>query len=1024
VTGFTLATLASAEIIASVATRVSSPEFVGRAAELGRLEAALHRVEGGSAAAVFVGGESGIGKTRLLRELERVAVDRGARVLRGDCLAFGADGLPYAPIAAALRGLARDLEPSAFEELVGPAGGDLARLLPELSVSRSHNELASGVTGAGDAIAQARLFGLLRGLLDRLAAEAPVVFAVEDIHWADRSTLEFLSSLLRGLRDDRLLLVCTYRSDELHRQHPLRPFLAEEERREIVERVEVRGFSQAELAEQVAGILGSAAEPGLVARLHARSEGNAFFAEELLAASDAAAGPLPSNLRDVLNLRLEALPDDARIVLRVAAAAGRRSGHRLLATVAALPEPALVEALRTALAQHVLVQDADGYAFRHALLQEAAYADLLPGERTALHLALAEALRDDPTLAAGAAAAELALHWRAAHRMPEALAACVRAGLEAEQVFAFVEAAQHFERALEIWDLVDDATERSELDLAAVVAHAAHNMDIAGEHHRAVTLGRMARELADEAGDVVASALARERLGRYLWLAGDSDGALGAYRDAVRVLPPDPPTPALARVLAAEAQILMLRAPGEEPRAACERAIEVARAVGERAAEGHATNSLGVIKMGAGDFEGSERALRSAMRIAEEVADLDGMWRAYTNLSECLDEQGRVDEAAALALEGADKVDRLGMRSYAQFLQGEACWRLTRLGRLDETGAIVERVLAEGPKGVAAVVLYDNAAHLAMRRGRLDEAMEHFEQARELLGGTSDSMWIGNQSAGRAETALWAGDAERAWQLATGALDFVPKDQYAHYTSRLHATALRAAADRAQRALALGDEQAAAQAQRDARTIFESLRVLLAPERWHDGAPGPEPAAFDALSVAELARADGDPDPGAWAAAAERFAALKEPFERGYARWRQAEALIMAGGDRAGAAEALGEAAELAAGLDAPLLTAEVESLARRARVSLDSAPQGAPESSAIDRLGLTDREHTVLTLVAEGHTNREIGETLFISEKTASVHVSRILAKLGVRSRVEAATAAHRLGLTAASAPGDGGRG
>jgi DNA-binding CsgD family transcriptional regulator/tetratricopeptide (TPR) repeat protein len=1007
-----------------VPTRVSSPEFVGRTTELERLGGALDRAADGTAAAVFVGGESGIGKTRLLRELERLAVDRGARVLRGDCLAFGADGLPYAPIAAALRGLARDLPPTAFEQLVGAGGGDLARLLPELSVSRAPDEPTHGVSGAGDAIAQARLFGLLRGLLDRLAAEAPVLFAIEDIHWADRSTLEFLSSLLRGLRDERLLLVCTYRSDELHRQHPLRPFLAEEERRHVVERLDVAPFSQAELAEQVAGILGSAAEPGMVARLHTRCEGNAFFAEELLAASDAAAGPLPSSLRDVLNLRLEALPDGARGVLRVAAAAGRRSGHRLLATVADLPEPALVEGLRQALAQHVLVQDDDGYAFRHALLQEAAYADLLPGERTALHLALAEALRDDPTLAAGTAAGELALHWRAAHRMPEALAAYVRAGLEAEQVFAFVEAAQHFERALEIWDLVEDAAERSELPLLEVVAHAAHDMDIAGEHHRAVTLGRMALELADRAGDVVASALARDRLGRYLWLAGDSDGALAAYRDAVRVLPPEPPTAELARVLAAEAQILMLRAPGAEPRAACERAIEVARAVGARAVEGHALNSLGVTKFGVGDFAGGEQALRDAMAIAEEVADLDGTWRAYTNLSECLDEQGRLDDAAALALEGAGKAERLGMRSNAQFLQGEACWRLTRLGRLDETAAIVERLLAEGPKGVAAVVLHDNAAHLAMRRGRLDEAVEHFELARELLGGTSDSMWIGNQSAGRAETALWDGDPDRAWQLATGALDFVPKDQYAHYTTRLHATALRAAADRAQHAIALTDEQAAGEARRDARAIFESLRALLAPERWHDGAPGPEPAAFDALGVAELARADGDPDPGAWAAAAERFAALEEPFERGYARWRQAEALIMAGGDRAAATVALREAAEVASTLRAPRLAAEVDGLAKRARVPLEAAPGDPATAEGIDRLGLTDRELTVLELVAEGHTNREIGETLFISEKTASVHVSRILGKLGVRSRVEAATAAHRLGLTAASAPGNGGRG
>jgi DNA-binding CsgD family transcriptional regulator/tetratricopeptide (TPR) repeat protein len=608
--------------------------------------------------------------------------------------------------------------------------------------------------------------------------------------------------------------------------------------------------------------------------------------------------------------------------------------------------------------------------------------------------------------------------------MPEALAAYVRAGLEAEQVFAFAEAGQHFERALEIWELVEDAGERSELDLPAVAAHAAQGMLVAGEHHRAVTLGRMAIELADGAGDVVASALARERLGRYLWLEGDSDGALAAYSDAVRVLPTDPPTPALARVLAAEAQIRVLRAPGEEARVACERAIAIARTVGARALEGHALNSLGIARFGGGDWAGAERVLREAKRIAEEVSDYDGIWRAYVNLSECLDEQGRLEEAAALALEGGAKADRLGMRAYAQFLQGEACWRLTRLGRFDETEAIVQRVLAEGPKGVAAIVLNDNAAHLAMRRGRLEEAAEHFQRARELLGGTSDSMWIGNQAAGHAETALWAADPDRAWQLATDALDFVPEDQYAHYTTRLHATALRAAADRAQRAVALNDDQRAGKARDDARATFEHLRALLAPERWHHGGPGPEPTAFDALSIAELSRADGRPDPDAWDAAAQGFAALGEPFERAYARWRQAEALILAGGDRAAAGDALREAAEIAAALRAPLLTAEVEGLARRARVALESAPQAAPDVPDVERLGLTERELTVLSLVAEGHTNREIGETLFISEKTASVHVSRILAKLGVRSRVEAATAAHRLGLAASSAPGDGGRG
>ena len=492
------------------------------------------------------------------------------------------------------------------------------------------------------------------------------------------------------------------------------------------------------------------------------------------------------------------------------------------------------------------------------------------------------------------------------------------------------------------------------------------------------------------------------------------------------MLPPEPPTAELARVLAAEAQILMLRAPGDVPRAACEHAIEVARAVGAQATEGHATNSLGVIKMGAGDFEGSERALREAMRIAEEVTDLDGIWRAYTNLSECLDEQGRVDEAATLALEGADqsRPPRHALLRAVPAGRGVLAAHAPRPPRRD--GRDPRARAGRGAQGRrrGRPARQRRPPRHAPRAASTRRSSTSSRRA-SCSGARATRCGSATRPPGARRRRCGPADPERAWQLATGALDFVPEDQYAHFTTRLHATALRAAADRAQRALALGDHDAAAEAQRDARATFASLRALLAPERWHGGAPGPEPAAFDALGAAELARAEGQPDPAAWDAAAERFAALEEPFERGYARWRQAEALVAAGADRAAAAGALREAAEVAA----EPARAAADGRGRgpghaRARVALDAAPDRGPEDGGVDRLGLTERELTVLELVAEGHTNREIGETLFISEKTASVHVSRILAKLGVRSRVEAATAAHRLGLTAASAPGDGGRG
>jgi ATP/maltotriose-dependent transcriptional regulator MalT len=456
----------------------------------------------------------------------------------------------------------------------------------------------------------------------------------------------------------------------------------------------------------------------------------------------------------------------------------------------------------------------------------------------------------------------------------------------------------------------------------------------------------------------------------------------------------------------------MLRAPSAETRECAERAIEIARAVGALAIEGHALNSLGWAKFATGDWAGAEQSLREAMGIAGELHAFDDAGRAYTNLSECLDQQGRLDEGAALALEGARFAEQVGVRSYSQFLQGEASWRLARLGRLDEAQATVERGLAAAPKGMSAVVLHEGAAHVALRRGRLDDAVEHFHRARELLSGTTDSRWVGNAVSGQAEVALWRSDPEGAWQLASGALDALAGREYVHSTARLFAVALRAAADCALRATSLGDEPRAEQARRDADTVLERFRALLAPERWHDGAPGPEPAAFEAQCAAELSRADARPDPGAWDAAAQCFAALGLPFELSYARWRQAEALIAGAGNRGAAAHALGEAADLAAGLPAPLLAAEIESLGRRARVPVGAPGGDTRDDAGVERWGLTEREHAVLALLADGRTNRQIGQTLFISEKTASVHVSRILGKLGVRSRVEAATTAHRLGL------------
>ena len=411
---------------------------------------------------MFVAGESGVGKTRLLRELERRAARprraRAARRVPG--LRRGRAGL-----RADRRGAARA---GARPRAGGFADAGRARAR-RAGAARARAERRRGATGVRGHDRPGRR--VRPGPPVRAAARAARPAGRRRRRSSSPSRTSTGPTARRSSSSPRCCAACaTSASCSSARTAATSCTDAIRCARSWPRRSAARSCSASRSApsrrpsspSQVAGILGDAAEPGLVARLHARSEGNAFFAEELLAASDAAAGPLPSACATSSTCAWRPCPTTRAACCAWPPRPAGRLGHRLLAAVAGLPEPALSSRrCATAVAQHVLVHDGDGYAFRHALLQEAAYADLLPGERTALHLALAEALRDDPTLADGTAAAELAHHWRAAHRMPEALAAYVRAGLEAEQVFAFAEAGQHFERALEIWDLVEDAAERT-----------------------------------------------------------------------------------------------------------------------------------------------------------------------------------------------------------------------------------------------------------------------------------------------------------------------------------------------------------------------------------------------------------------------------------------------------------------------------------------------------------------------------------------------------------------------------------
>jgi ATP/maltotriose-dependent transcriptional regulator MalT len=995
----------------SMLHRVSSPRFVGRSAELSALSAALERAAGGIPAFAFVAGESGVGKSRLVTEFESRALQDGARVLVGHCLELGGTVIPYAPLVDALRPIEREAPCTDLaESLPAETRAALAELLPAFGGGAAAGE------GRSDG-RQARVFEALLALLEELGSELPVVLVLEDLHWADPSTRDFLTFLVRSARTERLCLVVTYRSDELHRRHPLRPLLAELERVAGVERIALERFSREEVAEQVAGILEAAPPEDLADRLFARSEGNPLYTEELLAVTADGCSDLPETLRDALLTRVERLPAVAQEVVRVASVE-HPMRHDLLVAVAELPAAEVLEGLREAVANHVLVAgDGETYAFRHALVGEAVYGDLLPGERSALHARIAAALERAPDLLGdvpeATVSAQLAYHWDGAHDLPRALGAAVAAGLGAKRLFAFSEAKRHFERALELWERVPDAVERAGRDHADVLGQAAAAANQAGEANRAIALVRKALEEVDEQAEPSRAVFLLERLGHYLRGAGETEASFRSYDQAMALLPPGD-SPERAHLQDHHARAMMLRGRYNESADLAAEALEGARRHGAVEVEGRALNTLGLSRAALGEVEEGLSLLRASRDLAARHGPPAEFMRAEVNLSELLDMSGHTEEALAEVQAAMQRVRAQPERTvYDAFLELQGVSLTIRLGRLAELEPGLPAVPIGESIGPTPIFLHELRARMALLTGDRDRARAELAELRRLCLGTLDPQAIEPL---HGLTALLAVEEERfadARAAVAQGLEILEQSEEGNRAARVCWIGLMAEADAAAHARALGEPFDRAGAERLEEGLGRAERM---PGQWAEG------PLYAQLAHAELGRmrqalGEAEPDPDPWERAAAGFDALKHPWPGAYARYRAGEAHV-ALGDRAGAAAPLAAARDAVAAMGAVPLRAEIESLARRARVGLATDEQPAPAAAAHDGdpLGLTPREREVLLLVAEGRTNREIGATLFMSEKTASVHVSRILAKLGVGGRVEAAAVAHRLGLTRAA--------
>ncbi len=1007
-----------------MASRLTSSRFIGRQGELAELELAFCEAAAGHPGVILLGGDSGVGKTRLTAELEAALsagtrstgerLDHGALLLRGECLEQGDGELPFAPLIGALRPLVRAQDP-VLDQLSAGSRSRLAQLLPSLGApAPERNDL--GPDSGGSSGGQLQLFEALLELLDRLAAGQPLLLVIEDAHWADRATRSFIAFLCRALRAERMLVLLTYRTDELHRRHPLRPLLAELDRAEHARRIELAPFDRAELAEALADILGRAPEPHLIERLLDRTEGNPLFVEELLAAGLDGRGAAPQSLNDAFMLRIERLDAAAQQVARVVAV-GVRVDEPTIGEVTGIHGPALNAALREATGEHVLeTTEDDRLQFRHALLREALYDDLLPGERGDLHLALARALEGHSEAACVEddveRIARIATHYAAAGDQPAALRAAITAAEKAARVQAYGDVADLLERALELWPRVEHAEALTGIDRTELIYRTAAMHGLDGNYGRTEQLLKQGLAGLDAAAEPARAGHLLAYLSRAQWKLNRGAEGLATAERALALLPPGDSRDRLS-LQAWLAHTRVLRGQYREAVRDGEEALASARDAGSRIVISQVIHTLGMAYAALGQVDRGVELVEEAMEIARREGDIDELATGYSNLADMLHLAGRTHQARELIETGLAQTPMAVRRSY-RWMRLTRCQLALEAGDATVARAELQRS-ADSYDGTARIFRLMCEAQLTLDSGEHAATREVLASVEPLVQVTAEPQWHGWYGSVAAELCRREGDLEGARAAVQRALDEleVCTDDVMRIAS-VSAAGARIEADFAVRARDLRDAEAEADARLRAEIHLDRLTAAA-----QDG--GPVEAAWLAGGRADLARATDAPDAAErWAEAAAGFAALERAHPAALARWREAEALVARDEREAAAARVLAALAVTRA-LGADWLTGELEALRARARLRA-AEPAGGPdrppaqEKPAEAPFGLTEREAQVLALLAQGATNRQIGAALYMAEKTASVHVSRILAKLGVHSRTQAAAVAHRMHLVGVS--------
>jgi DNA-binding CsgD family transcriptional regulator/tetratricopeptide (TPR) repeat protein len=1027
-----------------------------RATDAAALARSWDRARAGSALTVVLTGDAGAGKTQLVRGLAARAESDGGIVISGSAVDVG-EQLPLWPVATGLRRLARAADDAPDRVLAARAALEPWR--------EDLRPLLDGGTTPPPSGGQ--LLELVRRVLVGLAARAPVLLVIDDLHWADRTTRELVVSLVAHLSDERVLVVVTARSDTLHVTHPLRRMLPELARDRAVRLIELSPLPHEAVATIVRDDGGDADLAGLVWR---RSGGNAFIVAETLAAvAEGAADGLSPGLRGLVLGRLAGLGPVAQRVVAALSIGEEPVSHGLLAEVVrAADEDELLAALRESAEAAMVVVDphVEGYGLRHGLMRDVVAAELMPGERRSLHrrYALAfETVSGDgrehaaPDPADPAVALRRAHHWARADDPERALPAVVHAAQVAEEMHEFGTAHRQWMAALELSAArrapatvarahAPRALPPADHEASALLRHAADTAHLAGEYDAAVDL---LRRLVPDSAIVGRTELpSAVRLGRTLLDAGRTGDAVHVLHDAGLAATRIGDDPALSSVHAAHAEALLITGDVRGAQREVERALDVSRRRGEQPEQAPMLATLGFALAYLESPDRGLAAVAEGLMIAERTGDGAAVGRAYQAWADLLSGPlGELHEGVEIARQGVARMRDLGLaRSAGVRLLATTANGLFRLGRWSEASDAVDEAWALSPTGADALEVRLARCRLQVGRGEFGAADEDLRAVDLLaLDGTgedpgaedtaTDTVADPGDTTGptplaprrgtvasryrvplltlRSGVEMWRGRPDLARDLVARGLDVAehtPDDVFLVAPLVWHG--LRAEAEAV--AHGMGTDRAA---------LDRLLRHVAHLER---RVPHTLPAlrrtvlAYVRMCHAEAGRAAGASDPVAWAQVAQAWSALLHPYPAAYALLRRAEALLATGARRSEAARALRTAAETATAMGAAPFLDEIAGLARRARLDVvhagdavvttrDDGP-GPASRRAPELSSLTSREHEVLAVLAEGLSNRQIAQRLYISERTVAVHVSRVLAKTDTRSRTQAAALLQRV--------------